>query len=410
MATISATQHRNGIEAAHPLASAMPDKNFESLCGSDAQRLKRRHDYPEPLYIMPRACECAESPSSVSPMTQHTAPLLSEPQGRCPSPSSSSVYSREVEEDNGIDVFTANSQVHSDDVITPNGMATSRRREPRLRVPCDSGIGGEREHMQYDHSSAGNPASGMEHVWEHPIVRMPAVEQQEAEGLGSVFVFGQESQQAKKMAHTEEDPIQKPKKQRWSTHFWPTKTGVECSAAEGSTQDADEVVEISRPKLSRFSRIRNSVSHISASLKQLAGRKRSRDEPEEPAEAEKCFKLARKDSLPPVSRPHAVKEAPTLRTVQWSPSSALSAVLAEPTTPPVPPSDPRLPPTPSGTTWPRPPALFLSDPEVVSLLNTLRQGPATCSKDEVGWTRAERAEFGMYVRAAEDEGWRMDLT
>lgn len=165
------------------------------------------------------------------------------------------------------------------------------------------------------------------------------------------------------------------------------------------------------PKPSRLRSFRRSVADISSSLKQMAGKKRSReeDEDEQVEDLGLSFKVPRlSPQLPALdfSMRKTTTHDPSRRVAaRDGPSNAIPSTLRSPTA--------------------------LAGQRCTSLMGivntSLREQQAARQNDPVwrpkspvpslaparhdsaDWTREEKREFGVYMKAAEDEGWMMDL-
>lgn len=388
----------------------MSDMSPKNARASNGQRLSRRFDYPEPLYIPRRTPGPIGSPP-VSPRTQDPVLLLAQPPATQPRPPLSSVYSREVDEYKDGGHVTAPSRPPNDTVFNSNNVPPERapivrRTNPDEQVR-DSGLRVHFEAMQYGHPCYKMPASDTPFVSPTipPRKRVSFVDRPETIGSNQAIHFGSENKQPEPIL--EDDEVQKstPKKRRWSAHFRTSKTDATTAEPNRSASAPHAGAEALSSKPSRFSRIGKSVSDFSTSLKQMAGRKRSREEPDEPDESERSAKMPRIDPKPPCLPPYVAHAPLSIRMFEdRSPRAPPCAQESQLPTPPA---------TPDGKLadadlWPRP--LLLTDPELRALFISLGRGPFAAERDDAAWTREERTTFGVYVRAADNKEWRMDLS
>lgn len=231
-----------------------------------------------------------------------------------------------------------------------------------------------------------------------------------ASRLSAMYIFGQGTIQAISTAQApaQEMPTPEPaspsiKLPSKSTHnLRPVITAVTITNAAKEAEMAEALAQADAPpKRRRFDSLRRSVADISASLKQAAGRKRSREDSHHAAAEEGTAKFARKAC--PVAPKLPVLNTDILRPLDFSSDQqAPDDLPAEPTCS----FRPRLL---------RVTRLLdvVERPSRVSYAEYGQDLPSPDGDLAVGWTREEREDFGAYVRAAEGEEGRewgaMDL-
>lgn len=387
----------------------MPDVQLGKSALNHAQHLRPIDFDFEPLDLVSSISNRPETPC-ISPTTQTAATLSVKAEGlRSPSSSIYSCSSTGVYEQNA---HPSSSRSTDEAVVFPakrhqSKDASSRRRASQESKLRDSGVEIRDlfDKMQYEHPLNRLPSSGDAYdpiagktveqgnsyaVWS-PEFYTHYVQETGRKRLSTMFVFGQDEKgmQPPHVKAVNDSPGAK--KKRWSTHFRFSKSDLEpTTTSDRQAKDAADAAEMRPPKRSRFGRFRQSVSEISASLKQIAGRKRSREELEELAEDERALKVPRNESLrPEPPKPQSGKNHTSFGRI-WCSS----------------------PPSSAEETRALAFKLRLEDPEVRSLIPEIGRGPPVASsRDELDilWTCEERVEFGAYVRAAEDDEWTMNL-
>lgn len=317
--------------------------------------MRHRNDYPEPLYTMPRSQAPVWS-APVSPLTQTASPISPDD----PRPSE--------------EVSGSSKRVRQD---SPSAEGPAHRREAAMPPPpVDSAIEHGTIGLRYDSMPTGEPPVEYWTARQHLQAETAELDRLASHRLSDVFIFGRGSRQS----------VQ-------STGAAPA-ANLQQSEAIGSWVAGPtarksrfvEDMEMLQPEPKRFRRfagsLKKSVGNISASVKQIVGRKRSRDEDEEIIEEERCRKVA---------RPHCA-------TVAFVPRHVVVPLPATPTPAVAPPT-----PTQQRPSTDSRPAV---DAEVQPFLQDVTQ-PDPCTRSQspdMEWTGEERRVFGAYVRAAEGNG------
>ena len=212
--------------------------------------------------------------------------------------------------------------------------------------------------------------------------------------LSNYRVFGQTRRQGngEAAAGTGEEREQKLRKRRGMADLRTPFTEM----FGGGAQPTEEMGEAAaKPKRRRFDRVRSSVEDFSASLKQLAGRKRSRDnaeheEPPRPVKAVRAQSAAYPACKVPSRRAtQFFADAPTLDALEGRSEHVPDA------------QDPAL--------------QYLRDAiqrhgrsEIEVVYPALRRAPSPAP--EPHWAGDEEFTFRAYVLAADDSSWAMDLS
>lgn len=349
--------------------SHQPSKSMRS---NHRRRRARRFDYPEPLYTAPRSLGQLGSPP-VSPLTRSLILEPSEPYGSC----AEDALNEQPFPCDSVDDLREHAALLAS-VGAALSAASPQRSIGKLRGGIDSAIDGlpagdtRDGHAQQHRGTQTDFAQALHAVSPNAYVGT------RRNRLSNIFTFGQES--------CEDEPAQEPKKKRWPTHFWSPKSDPSSVLSDELPTGAVKAAETQRQKRSRFDSVRKSVTDLSASLKQIAGRKRSREESEEPTMHQAPVKCVRIVAPTPPQLPEPVIEP------LW-PDVALPDVVWPPPPPPPLPVRRRPPIVPD------PNSLELDDQGVQALINEIAAETLRLHKDlERPPSRAPRIQAGLSGR------------
>lgn len=242
--------------------------------------------------------------------------------------------------------------------------------------------------FQYNDMRTATPPLTEENDLPRAPIETATPERTLSKRLSAMFLFGQSSPRNVAMSEAQEPDMPASKRRKRSSLFWQSKRDSEATAPPSPRKHpkSPEDVPTAPSRRWRFDSLRQSVSDLSASLKQIAGKKRSREDDDQ----------GHDDEQPAHKR--------------------LAGTTALANTPlPFPPLEVHLPPRLSVPSPPRERPFPLRHPRVtpsgdlIELWGTqyLVPEPVGGEEYEVPWTREERVAFGGFVRAAE-EG-RMDV-